>query len=218
MALSQKVAKQVSKTVVVQSLTPVLEELTKLVWLKLIHSAKILGRQVSAPKLAKSDQSLPHIGISIPVYQRLILPTTPPEPWLSFLTELDRIAGEPTVLSCFGGFALTQQYGLRRGTQDIDVCEVVPIEARARLLEAGMRGRVPSQTYVSTKNAKRFPPRGIRRGCRRARGREHDESGGLCGSSNFCHAFCSFTAGAASVSVVRASVWSKGTCGCMVAP
>lgn len=75
------------------------------------------------------------------------MPTTPPEPWLSFLTELDIIAGEPTVLSCFGGFAVTQQYGLSRGTQDIDVCEVVPIEARARLLDAGMRGTPLSQKY-----------------------------------------------------------------------
>jgi hypothetical protein len=75
------------------------------------------------------------------------LPTTLPEPWLSFLTELDEIAGEPTVLACFGGFAVTQQYGLTRPTSDLDVLEIAPANARHRLLEAGRIGTPLSQKY-----------------------------------------------------------------------
>jgi len=46
------------------------------------------------------------------------LPTTLPEPWLSFLKELDPIAGEPTKIPCIGGFAVTQHYGSDRTTVD----------------------------------------------------------------------------------------------------
>lgn len=75
------------------------------------------------------------------------MPTTLPEPWFSFLTELDKVAGEPTVLVCLGGFAVTQQYGLTRPTLDLDVLEIVPTDARNRLLDAGRIGTPLSQKY-----------------------------------------------------------------------
>ncbi len=68
------------------------------------------------------------------------MPTTLPEPWLSFLMELDPIAGEPTKLPCIGGFAVTQHYGSKRTTVDVDVIDVAPIAARNRLLAAGGKG------------------------------------------------------------------------------
>jgi hypothetical protein len=52
------------------------------------------------------------------------MPTDPlPEPWHSFLRDLDtRLAG-PTELHCFGGFVVAQCYGLMRPTADIDILE-----------------------------------------------------------------------------------------------
>ena len=66
--------------------------------------------------------------------------TTLPEPWLSFLRELDPVAGEPTKSPCIGGFAVTQHYGSARTTVDLDVIDVAPIASRNRLLEAGGKG------------------------------------------------------------------------------
>jgi hypothetical protein len=65
------------------------------------------------------------------------LPTVLPEPWLSFLMELDPIAGEPTKIPCIGGFAVTQHYGSARTTVDLDVIDVAPTASTNRLLEAG---------------------------------------------------------------------------------
>ena len=55
---------------------------------------------------------------------------TLPEPWLSFLKELDPIAGEPTKIPCIGGFAVTQHYGSARttvGVDMIDACAYVDV-------------------------------------------------------------------------------------------
>lgn len=75
------------------------------------------------------------------------MPTTLPDPWFSFLKELDEIAGETTVVPCFGGFAVTQHYGLSRTTVDIDVLDVAPIAVRNRLIEAGGKGSPLSRKY-----------------------------------------------------------------------
>jgi hypothetical protein len=45
------------------------------------------------------------------------------EPWRSFLDEFDRELRKPTELHCFGGFVVTQFYGLSRATGDIDILE-----------------------------------------------------------------------------------------------
>ena len=63
-----------------------------------------------------------------------------PEPWHSFLCELDREATEETRLDCLDEFVVTQLYGLARTTSDLDVLLIAPREQRAPLLELGVRG------------------------------------------------------------------------------
>jgi hypothetical protein len=46
-----------------------------------------------------------------------------PEPWRSFLRDLDTELVRPTELHCFGGFVVAQCYGLMRPTADIDILE-----------------------------------------------------------------------------------------------
>jgi hypothetical protein len=54
------------------------------------------------------------------------LPTTLPDPSLSFLLALDPIAGEPAKIPYIGGFAVTQHYVSPRMTVDLDVIDVAP--------------------------------------------------------------------------------------------
>lgn len=67
-------------------------------------------------------------------------PETPPEPWHSFLQELDGIAAEEVHLHCLGGFVITQVYGLARETADVDVLAIFPVDARSDLLQQGRQG------------------------------------------------------------------------------
>ncbi len=39
-----------------------------------------------------------------------------PEPWASFLSQVDDCLGEEVELHCFGGFVVTIRYGLTRST------------------------------------------------------------------------------------------------------
>jgi hypothetical protein len=72
------------------------------------------------------------------------LPTHPnktiPEPWLSFLRELDSAVNEAVRLDCMGGFVVTMVYGFSRPTADLDALEIVPKAAGLALLELGMQG------------------------------------------------------------------------------
>jgi hypothetical protein len=52
-----------------------------------------------------------------------------PEPWLSFLNELDCIATSTVRLDCIGGFVVTMLYWLNRPTADMDVLEIAPQSA-----------------------------------------------------------------------------------------
>ena len=52
-------------------------------------------------------------------------PTTIPEPWLSFLREIDAYLDEETHLHCIGGFVVTIVYGSERETSDIDALTLV---------------------------------------------------------------------------------------------
>lgn len=63
-----------------------------------------------------------------------------PEPWLSFLCELDSTAQEEVRLDCMGGFVVTLVYGFSRSTGDLDVLEIAPAAAGRSLLELGMQG------------------------------------------------------------------------------
>ncbi len=50
----------------------------------------------------------------------------PPSPWKEFLQEIDMQLVEDCRLPVFGGFAVTQAYGLSRATNDIDVLDIAP--------------------------------------------------------------------------------------------
>jgi hypothetical protein len=63
-----------------------------------------------------------------------------PEPWLSFLRELDLTAQEEVRLDCMGGFVVTMVYGFSRPTADLDVLEIAPAAVGRSMLELGMQG------------------------------------------------------------------------------
>jgi hypothetical protein len=63
-----------------------------------------------------------------------------PEPWHSFLRELDEKATQETRMVCMGGFVMTLQYGFSRSTADLDILLIAPNEERSALMEAGIRG------------------------------------------------------------------------------
>lgn len=46
------------------------------------------------------------------------------EPWRTFFEALDRELSAPCDLHCFGGFVLTEYYGVARSTIDVDVVDV----------------------------------------------------------------------------------------------
>lgn len=70
-----------------------------------------------------------------------------PEPWRSFLEELDRAAGEETRVDCMGGFVVTQCYGFSRETADLDALVIAPNDQRATLLELGRQGSALHKKY-----------------------------------------------------------------------
>src|SRR5712692_7102398 len=70
-----------------------------------------------------------------------------PEPWRSFLKELDGHATSETRLDCMGGFVVTQLYGFSRETSDLDVLLVAPQEQRTPLLELGIQGGALHRKY-----------------------------------------------------------------------
>lgn len=79
------------------------------------------------------------------------MPTHPdksiPEPWLSFLRELDCAMKEQVRLDCIGGFVVTMVYGFSRATADLDVLEIVPTAAGRSLLELGKQGSPLHRKY-----------------------------------------------------------------------
>ena len=63
-----------------------------------------------------------------------------PEPWQSFLKDLEKIVTEEVHLHCLGGFVVTQIYGLHRATVDLDVLLIAPSDQRTLLLEQAGKG------------------------------------------------------------------------------
>ncbi len=57
----------------------------------------------------------------------------PPEPWRSFLRDIDKTLARPVELRCIGGFAIAMLYGLPRPTVDVDYLSVVPLDETAHL-------------------------------------------------------------------------------------
>ena len=60
-----------------------------------------------------------------------------PEPWQSFLCELDERIDTPTELHCLGGFVIRALYDVTRVTADVDVIQVRGSEAAALVELAG---------------------------------------------------------------------------------
>ena len=58
-----------------------------------------------------------------------------PEPWRSFLSEVDAQLEDRVTFICLGGFVLTVLYDLRRPTSDIDVIEITRNPNWKRLAE-----------------------------------------------------------------------------------
>ena len=61
----------------------------------------------------------------------------PPEPWRSFLADLDGAVLEEVDFQCLGGFVVTQLYGLQRPTADVDVLSIAPVEQLKPLIGKG---------------------------------------------------------------------------------
>ncbi len=67
-------------------------------------------------------------------------PKRPPEPWDSFLRDLDGAMSGSVRFDCIGGFVVTQLYGMDRATVDVDVIELAPREAADSIMRLALRG------------------------------------------------------------------------------
>ncbi len=63
-----------------------------------------------------------------------------PEPWFSFLKELDALVTTTVRLDCIGGFVVTMLYGSGRPTADVDVLEIAPLSAALIFDQVAMQG------------------------------------------------------------------------------
>ena len=69
------------------------------------------------------------------------------EPWRSFLMSCDEACRATVELHCFGGFVVTQRYGLARATRDVDVLSVRPSDQSKQLLELAGRDSALHHQY-----------------------------------------------------------------------
>jgi hypothetical protein len=72
-----------------------------------------------------------------------------PEPWASFLSQVDRRLNEDVELHCFGGFVITMLYGLARSTVDVDVLPAIKRSAWRDLANFAGKGSELHQSYGS---------------------------------------------------------------------
>jgi len=100
-----------------------------------------------------------------------------PEPWLSFLREVDQALEGPVEVHCLGAFALRVLSGLSHPTADIDVVEVAPRKATRHLLAIAGEGSLlwrKYRLYIDKVGVAQYPenyasrlvditPRGLRR-------------------------------------------------------
>jgi hypothetical protein len=68
------------------------------------------------------------------------MPDTLPEPWFSFLKELDELVNGPVHFHCIGGFVVTMLHGLGRTTADVDVLHITPRSAEDAFAHVAMKG------------------------------------------------------------------------------
>lgn len=70
-----------------------------------------------------------------------------PEPWHSFLTELNQAASAEVCFHYIGGFVVTQLHGLARLTADVDVLAIAPLYEQAPLLQKAGKGSELHKKY-----------------------------------------------------------------------
>jgi hypothetical protein len=70
-----------------------------------------------------------------------------PEPWKSFLFEIDASLTERVELECIGGFVVAALYGLPRPTADVDVLSIAPATQRGFILGLAGRGSPLHRKY-----------------------------------------------------------------------
>lgn len=75
------------------------------------------------------------------------MPVTIPEPWLSFLKDVDQQITEPSAVHCLGGFVLAVLWGLPRYTGDLDFIEIAPSSANDQLLRIAGDGSALAARY-----------------------------------------------------------------------
>jgi hypothetical protein len=63
-----------------------------------------------------------------------------PEPWQSFLSDIDATLAEDVDLHCLGGFVITVLYNLARPTADVDVIAITPRSAIESLMSLAGQG------------------------------------------------------------------------------
>jgi hypothetical protein len=61
------------------------------------------------------------------------MPIKTPEPWLSFLRDVDRTLERPVEVHCLGGFVLALLWELPRVTGDVDFVDIEPSDADREL-------------------------------------------------------------------------------------
>ena len=70
-----------------------------------------------------------------------------PEPWASFLHELDEFATELVDFHCIGGFVMTRRYHSLRDTRDVDVMSITPRTQSELFLQKGGEGSELHKKY-----------------------------------------------------------------------
>lgn len=70
-----------------------------------------------------------------------------PEPWASFLSQVDSRLHENVELHCFGGFVVTMLYGLARSTADVDVLPATGRSAWGYLADLAGKGSELHRKY-----------------------------------------------------------------------
>src|SRR5262245_66581713 len=70
-----------------------------------------------------------------------------PEPWASFLSQVDRGLSENVELHCLGGFVVTTLYGLARSTVDVDVLPAIKRSALNHLIDLAGKGSELHRKY-----------------------------------------------------------------------
>jgi hypothetical protein len=75
------------------------------------------------------------------------MPVTIPDPWLSFLRDVDEQITQPSTLHCLGGFVLAVLWSLPRFTGDLDFIEIAPSSANDELLRIAGDGSYLANKY-----------------------------------------------------------------------